>query len=234
MTIRFLAALRAPVLVPLLISLGAVPAFAGAQPLPSASPALPTPALRAIAADSAGPQVADPKAGEKSPRARLPRDRRTQLDAMFEALRLAPDDESASALGTRLDDMFSQSPSPSTDLLMGRAALAAGAKQYDLAVELLNTVVEIEPDNIGARMRRATIFYAQDDYANALVDLGEVMTREPRHYTALLGFALIMREMGDDRRALDAARRALAINPHLTPAKDIESELKAEVDGQAI
>ncbi|OYX68275.1 MAG: hypothetical protein B7Y95_20805 [Rhizobiales bacterium 32-66-11] len=168
--------------------------------------------------------------GEKPPAGTAPK----QLDAMFEALRLAPDDDTASALGSRIEAMFAQSGSPSADLLMSRAEAAAQAKEYDLALELLGTVIDTHPDFLAARSRRATIYYLQDEYASALVDVGEVLTREPRHYSMLLGLSLIMREVGDDTRALEAARRALAVNPHLTAAKDIETELKVKVEGRDI
>ncbi|MFG1426257.1 tetratricopeptide repeat protein [Roseixanthobacter glucoisosaccharinicivorans] len=177
----------------------------------------------------------DAGAAEATPaRPKLPRDRRVQLDAMFEALRLAPDDDTASALGSRIEAMFAQSGSPSADLLMSRAEAATQAKEYDLALELLGSVIDAYPDFLAARSRRATIYYLQDDYASALVDVGEVLTREPRHYSMLLGLSLIMREVGDDTHALEAARRALAVNPHLTAAKDIETELKIKVEGRDI
>ncbi len=63
--------------------------------------------------------------------------------------------------------------------------------------------------------------YAEDDYAGALADIGEVLTREPRHYTALVALSVIMRETGDDKAALAAARRALEINPRLEEVKEI-------------
>ncbi|MEP9376838.1 tetratricopeptide repeat protein [Aquabacter sp. CN5-332] len=181
------------------------------------------------------PAPSTPQAkGEPSARPKLPRDRRTQLDALFEALRLAPDESSAKALGTRLDAFLAQTGSPSADLLMARAELAAQAKEYDLALELLDAAIAIVPDNLALLSRRASIKYAQDDYSGALADLGEVLTREPRNYTALLGLALIMREVGDDKRALEAARKALAINPHLDAAKEIVDDLKVDVEGREI
>ncbi|QTL02884.1 tetratricopeptide repeat protein [Aquabacter sp. L1I39] len=179
------------------------------------------------------PEATAPRDGA-APRVRPQRDRRGQLDALFEALKIAPDDESAKAVGNRIDAIFAQSGSASADLLMARAELAAGAKEYDLAVELLNSVLTIAPDHLGALARRATIFYVQDDYADALSDISEVLAREPRHYTALFGLALIMRELGDDKAALAAARRALAINPHLEGAKDMVKELAVTVDGRDI
>jgi len=219
---------------------GALAAGSASQaqsPLPRAVPQEPQARPDATKPDATRPDSsrADPsKAEATAPRARPPRDRRTQLNALFEGLRLAPDEESAKALSSRLDAMFAQSGSASADLLMARAELAAEAKQYDLAVELLDSVIEVAPDSLAARARRATINYMRDDYSEALVDISEVLAREPRHYTALLGLALIMRELGDEKRALDAARKALAVYPRLDAAKEIETELKVGVEGREI
>ncbi|WP_205666083.1 tetratricopeptide repeat protein [Aquabacter cavernae] len=185
------------------------------------------------AAGNTPPAAAPARPGE-APVRKPPRDRRAQLDALFEALRLAPDEQSAKALNSRLDAFFAQTGSPSADLLMARAEVAAQAKEYDLSLELLNVAITIVPDNLSLLARRASVKYAQDDYDGALVDLGEVLTREPRHYTALLGLALILREVGEDARALDAARRALAVNPHLEEAQEIVDELKVDVEGREI
>lgn len=177
-----------------------------------------------------GPEAASEQAARPTP----PRDKRVQLDALFEALRLSPDETSSKALGTRLDSVFAHTNSASADLLMARAEVAAEAKEYDLALELLDAALIIAPDNLALLSRRASIKYVQDDYAGALADIGEVLTREPRHYTALLGLALIMREVGDDKHALEAARKALSVNPHLDAAKEIVDDLEVSVEGREI
>ncbi|WP_244644703.1 tetratricopeptide repeat protein [Azorhizobium oxalatiphilum] len=191
------------------------------------------------------PRTAPPKAdaapkdesrapGETTARAKLPRDKRTQLDALFEALKLAPDESSASAVADRLDALLSETNSTAGDLLMARANAAAEAKKYDLSLALLDQVVEIEPDSVAGFSRRATIYYLQDDYTAALADIREVLAREPRHTTMLMGFAMILRELGDEPRALEAVRKALAVNPHLASAKELEGQLAVKVDGRGI
>lgn len=179
----------------------------------------------AVPADAGQPAPARPK---------LPRDKRAQLDATFEALRLAPDEASAKILAERLDNLLSETNSTGADILLARANLAAEAKQYDLSVALLDEVVEQDPDSLAGFSRRATVLYLQDDYSGAMADIREVLAREPRHFTILLGMAMILRELGDDAHALEAARRALAINPHLTAAKEMESQLATKVDGRGI
>lgn len=187
--------------------------------------------------DKAMPQPGPPSAGpsDSAPaRPRLPKDKRTQVEGLFAALKVAPDDRSAKMIADRLDQIFGDSGSPSADLLMARAAAAAEAKETDLSLQLLDEVIEIEPDYIGALSRRATILYMRDDYGAALADIREVLAREPRHFAMLYGLALIMRDLGDDKRALQAVRQALAVNPHLDGAGELESQLTIKVEGRPI
>lgn len=200
-----------------LIGYGALPASAQSARQPPAQPA----------------PAAQPAPDAEAPK-KPPRDRRVQLDALFEALRLAPDDESAKALGGRLDAFFSQTGSATADVLMARAEVAAEGKEYDIALELLDAAIAIAPDNLGLLSRRAAVKYAEDDFAGALGDIGEILAREPRHYTALVALSVIMRETGDDKSALAAARRALAINPRLAEVKEIVEQLSLEVEGREI
>lgn len=187
--------------------------------------------------DKAMPQPGPPAAApsDQAPaRPRLPRDKRSQVEGLFAALKVAPDDRSAKMIADRLDQIFGDSGSPSADLLMARAAAAAEAKETELALQLLDSVIEIEPDYIGALSRRATIFYLRDDYGAALADMREVLAREPRHFAMLYGLALIMRDLGDDKRALQAVRQALAVNPRLDGAGELESQLTIKVEGRGI
>lgn len=187
--------------------------------------------------DKAMPQPGPPAVAPSDPapaRPRLPRDKRSQVEGLFAALKVAPDDRSAKMIADRLDQIFGDSGSPSADLLMARAAAAAEAKETDLALQLLDSVIEIEPDYIGALSRRATIFYLRDDYGAALADMREVLAREPRHFAMLYGLALIMRDLGDDKRALQAVRQALAVNPRLDGASELESQLTIKVEGRGI
>ncbi|WP_245263363.1 tetratricopeptide repeat protein [Azorhizobium doebereinerae] len=215
------------------------PSLASAAARPVIALALTLALAAPLAAQTTGPVPGTanrepPAATDAAPRPKPPRDKRAQLDALFEALRLAPDDASATALSDRLDALLSETSSTAGDLLVARANAAAEAKQYDLSLALLDEVVEIEPDSLAGFSRRATVLYLQDDYAGALADIREVLAREPRHFTMLMGLAMILRELGDDARALEAARRALAVNPHLAPAKELESQLATKVDGRGI
>jgi tetratricopeptide (TPR) repeat protein len=158
----------------------------------------------------------------------------SDLDTLFKALKIAPDDGSAKAIENRIWAVWMISGSDTCNLLMARVKAAEEAKDYDLALKLLNAVIEINPDYVEAWNERATIYYVKNDYAHAIADLGEVLAREPRHFGALSGLGLMLQEIGDDKDALDAYRKALAIDPHLEHAHDAVRELTEKVEGRNI
>lgn len=156
------------------------------------------------------------------------------LDTLFAALKIAPDEASAKAIEQRIWAQWLNSGSDTCALLMTRVKVATDAKDYDLALKLLNAVVEIKPDYVEAWNRRATIYYLKNDYAHAIADIREILVREPRHFGALSGLGLMLQEIGDDKDALDAYRKALAVDPHLEHVPDVVRELTAKVEGRDI
>ena len=59
-------------------------------------------------------------------------------------------------------------------------------------------------------------------------------SREPRHFGALSGLGMIMQELGDDKHALEAFRRALAVHPHLERIPELVKQLSEKVEGRDI
>jgi tetratricopeptide (TPR) repeat protein len=172
------------------------------------------------------------------PPSTLPRaqrgDKTQNLDRLFEALKVAPNDESAKYVENRIWAIWLASPSDTANLLMGRAKNAIDAQDFDLAIRLLNAIIDIKPDFAEAWNRRATVYFAKKDFSRALADIREALAREPRHFGALSGLGIILQELGDDRRALDVFRRALAIHPHLERVPDLVKKLSDKVDGRDI
>jgi tetratricopeptide (TPR) repeat protein len=161
-------------------------------------------------------------------------DKTQNLDRLFEALKVAPDDESAKYVENRIWAIWLASPSDTANLLMGRAKTAVDAKDLDLALKLLDAVIDIKPDFVEARNRRATVYYTKKEFGRALEDIHEVLAREPRHFGALAGLGIILQELGDDKHALEAFRRALVIHPHLERIPDLVKKLSGKVDGRDI
>ena len=161
-------------------------------------------------------------------------DRDHNLDFLFGALKAAPDEASAKNVENRIWAIWLASGSDTCNLLMTRAKAAVDADKYDLAIRLLDAIIELRPNYVEAWNRRATVFFLKKDYANALADLAKVLTLEPRHFGALTGLAAIMQDTGDDKDALIAFRKALEIDPHLEGVAEKVKTLAAKLEGQDI
>jgi tetratricopeptide (TPR) repeat protein len=172
------------------------------------------------------------------PPSSLPRtqrgDKTQNLDRLFAALKVAPDEESAKYIENRIWAIWLASSSDTANLLMGRAKTATDSKDFDLAIRLLNAIIDIRPDFTEAWNRRATVYYTKKDFGHALADIHEVLAREPRHFGALSGLGIILQELGDEKRALDAFRRALAIHPRLERVPELVKKLGEKIDGREI
>lgn len=154
------------------------------------------------------------------------------LDFLFGALKAAPDSDSAKAVEQRIWAQWIVSKSDTTNLLMTRVKTATEAKDYELALKLLDAVIQLKPNYVEGWNRRATIHYMQKDFGGAMLDLEHVLRLEPRHFGALTGLGLIMQEIGNDKLALDAFRRALAVYPRLERVPDMVKKLSESVDGR--
>lgn len=167
--------------------------------------------------------------------AKLPKvDRSKNLDFLFGALKAAPDEASAKHVEARIWAIWIHTPSDTAALLMARAKTAVEAQKIEVAIKLLDSVIKLRPDYIEAWNRRATLYYMQNDYGRSLADIREVLIREPRHFGALAGLGMIMQEIGDEKRALEAYRKALAVNPHLEKIPEQVKALTEKVEGRDI
>jgi tetratricopeptide (TPR) repeat protein len=201
------------------VAMLALPSLAGAQaPMPNP---VPSPEKKWVQ-----PPAEVPKAQRG--------DRTRNIDFLFEALKVAPDDESAKAIENRIWALWLASGSDTADLLMTRVKQASEAKNYDLGIRLLGAIIEIRPNYIEAWNRRATLYFLKKDYGNSLADIRAVLQREPRHFGALAGLGTILSELGDQRRALDAFKRALAVHPRLNGIGDEVKTLTEKVEGRPI
>jgi cytochrome c-type biogenesis protein CcmH/NrfG len=67
-----------------------------------------------------------------------------------------------------------------------------------------------------------------------MADLRTVLQREPRHFGAWAGLGMILHDVGDDRHALEAFRRAVALYPHMERIPDLVKKLTESVEGRGL
>jgi tetratricopeptide (TPR) repeat protein len=163
-----------------------------------------------------------------------PVDKPKLLAELYEQLGKARDAEAAAPIVEAIENLWRLSGSDTVDLLTSRAERFAKAEDLDLAQEIVDATVDMAPDDAEAWHIRAKVHYLKKEYELAIADLRRALDRDPKHYAAMNDLGVALEAIGAKKEALQAYRRALAVNPFLDDAKRAAEELGREVDGQDI
>jgi len=155
-------------------------------------------------------------------------------EELFEKLKNAEGEREVALAEADVLAAWMDSGSATVDLIMSRADEAVAAGDMEHARALYDRAILIKPDFPEAWNRRAALFLADDKFDEALRDLNEVLTLEPRHFGAWTGLGFIMEQLGAEKEALEAFEEALKIHPNLQAAKQSAAKLKPKTSGQAL
>jgi Flp pilus assembly protein TadD len=136
----------------------------------------------AVAASWAVPATAQSaKRSEQAAKPPVSRiDRSRNLDFLFGALKLAPDETTAKAIEERIWSVWTASRSDTANLLMTRVKTAIEAKDLDLAVTLLDGILKREPRHFGALAGLGLILQDIGDDKQALTVYRRALEVYPR------------------------------------------------------
>jgi tetratricopeptide (TPR) repeat protein len=181
--------------------------------------------------EDAAPRSAKPdeSAQDKPP---APRTRAELLNDLYARLAASKDADETSGLIGAIDRLELESGSDAGDLLMARAVAAMTAKNYDVALALLDKLIDLHPEWAEAWNKRATVRFLVDDDRGSMADIAHVLKLEPRHIGALAGMGVILEREGFRDDALRAYQRALQIAPQLKSLKDSVERLTKAVQGE--
>lgn len=184
-------------------------------------------------ADAGKPSSTDTRA-ESKPDGNVQAGRQRILEDLFKRLERTQDVDEARGISGAIERVWMRSGSDTADLLMERASSAMAKKDWRLAEELLDKMVEIEPQWAEVWNKRATVRFFTEDLSGSMADLAYVLKLEPRHYTALVSMGVILLQRDFDAQALRVFRRALEINPQLDDIRKRVDKLQLEVEGRDI
>jgi tetratricopeptide (TPR) repeat protein len=156
------------------------------------------------------------------------------LDTLFQQLKAATNPEDARRTEQQIWHIWLDLEDDDGRLLLNRGLVYMSFEQYDQALAAFTQVVERLPDFAEGWNKRATVYFLMDRYDESVADIEKTLALEPRHFGALSGLGIILQEMGDDKHALDAFRRALAIHPHLERVPELVKKLSEKIDGRDI
>lgn len=154
------------------------------------------------------------------------------LDALFQQLERAGDAAAAQSIEEAIWAHWTDSGSPTVDVLLQRAAAAAAEGDGDLASRYLDQASDLAPDYAEPWNQRADLAYRAEDYPGAIAAIQQTLRREPRHFAAMAGLGLIYEDLGQNRSALEAFRAALAVHPHYDVALQGVRRLEPHVEGR--
>ena len=156
-----------------------------------------------------------------------------ELDALFEGLKSA-DETAAQQIQSRIYEIWSNSGSPSMDLLLERGREALEEGDVKLAIEHFTALVDHAPDFAEGYNARATAYFQNGQYGPSLEDIRSTLALNPRHFGALGGLALILEEIGMPEESLAAWREVEKINPSHPGLDDALKRLEREVEGETL
>lgn len=156
-----------------------------------------------------------------------------QLDELF--LRLAdPELRNWEQVENEIWVIWSRSGSDSADLLLERGRQAMSEENALAAIDHFSALIDHAPNFAEGYNARATAYFQAGLLGLSLRDIESTLALNPRHFGAMTGLAMILEEVGDTRRALDAYRMVNAIHPHRPNVKDAVKRLEASLGETAL
>lgn len=185
--------------------------------------------------------VAEPRMPEKPYHQRVlsdppksPRETALVLANLYALLATAPDESTGNEIAGVIERLWLFSHGDTVFVLMQRATKALADKNEELALRLLDAVVELAPDYTEGWHQRAVLHYSQNDYPRALGDLRRVLALDANHYKALEGLSRMLEETGQEAGALAAHRQLMSVHPYWPDAERRLRELERKTEGQGI
>ena len=155
-------------------------------------------------------------------------------DDLYALLATAGTPKEAKKIAAQIERVWRTSGSDTVSVLMRRASRALKSKDQKLALTLLDSLVELAPDNAEAWNRRAYVHYTSKNYRAAVGDLRRALALDKNHYKALDGLASIFQQIGDEAKALKVYEQLRGIHPHQPGLEKTYRTLKSKVEGRGI
>lgn len=134
---------------------------------------------------------------------------------MLTALASAETREKADQLSGEIWQIWLTAPDETAQEVLEKALRRREAYDFLGAIDHLNRLIAGWPDYAEGWNQRATLHFLRGDLEASLADVAETLAREPRHFGALSGKAVIFFQQGKIPLAQIAVREALKHHPFL-------------------
>ena len=154
----------------------------------------------------------------------------SQTQDLLDKLARAPSAEAAKKIVINIQEAWINSHKDlSEKQLMSQALSSMDNGNLTKAERELTELIQKNPDFVEAWNKRATVRFFNGDLAGSETDVFEELSREPRHFGAISGLAMINVHVGALEEAVKAYEMLLDIHPHARDAKRYLPHLKKKI-----
>ena len=154
----------------------------------------------------------------------------SETQKLLDGLAAASSGEMAKTIIINIQQAWINSHEDSSEKrLMSQALSAMDDGNLVKAERELTKLIKKNPDFVEAWNKRATVRFFNGDFSGSETDVFEVLSREPRHFGAISGLAMINVHMGALREAVKAYEMLLNIHPYAEDAKKFLPKLKKQI-----
>ncbi|HEX2941788.1 MAG TPA: tetratricopeptide repeat protein [Rhodopila sp.] len=164
--------------------------------------------------------------------AQAPAGQPAPTDRLLNALKTAPDTQTAVQLEARLQHVWLQAGSPAVTLLINRGVRLLETGETGGAIQSFTDAITLQPDMAEAWHQRAIARYHAGDLHGAIQDLEETVRLQPRDFAAFRTLADIAAAQEDWKGAYAAWQKLLEIDPKTPNGDDRLRELKRKALGE--
>ena len=157
----------------------------------------------------------------------------TRLDGLLDRLKTAEAAE-AGRIEHEIWIEWSKSGSAAMDLLLERGRQAMAEGRLDVAIEHFTALIDHDPAFAEGWNARATAYYQDGQIGPALADIAQTLQRNPRHFGALSGLAMIFEELERPEQALEVWKSVEAIHPHAAGVSEAIGRIGAALEGREL
>lgn len=155
-------------------------------------------------------------------------------DQLLDALAVAPNEQSAAMIESRLRQAWIEGTSPAPRLLLARAERELSEGNNAAAADWYDAALDLDPDCLPAWHGRSKARLRLGDPAGALRDLQEALRLQQRDFAALQDLSLLAEARGDWRAALSAWQLLLRTDPNTPGGARRMQELRRRSLGEAL
>lgn len=161
-------------------------------------------------------------------------EREVRLNALFDRLKLAEDEEAANLIAEDIWALWLESGSASVNLVLRRGADAQTKKNIKVARRLYDQVTLLAPDFAEGWARSSRLALEENNLSRALTEATRTLVLEPRHFYALWTMGNVFEQLGRGDEALETYREANKLHPQLKAVKDRLAELESTINGDVL